>query len=161
MIVVRAIPGLSMRIFHLHWNKSYPTPSGVVNSNSGMVSRDSREAAGPLAMHGMTGPASFVIAVALAISSAACGSGENGVIGGPETTSVHGLLQEVEARSLLEIGSLTVRDDDGRDWVIEGGGTEISGFSPSHVREHMVLGQPVTVFLHREDGVLVLEDITD
>ena len=123
--------------------------------------RDSMGPAGPLAMRRMSGPASFVIAVALAISSAACGSGEKHVIDGPGRMSVHGLLQEVEARCLLEIGSLTVRDTDGRDWVIEGGGTEISGFSPSHVREHMVLGQPVTVFLHREDGVLVLEDITD
>ena len=103
----------------------------------------------------------LLIALSLALSSAVCGSSENGVIDGPETISVHGLLQEVEPRSLLEVGSLIVRDDDGRDWVIEGRGTEIAGFSPSHVREHMVLGQPIRVLFHREDGVLVLDDITD
>ena len=112
-------------------------------------------------MRRMSGPAAVLTALALALTLAACDSGKDGDAGGPETMSVHGQIQEVEARSLLEIGSLTVRDGNGRDWVIDGGGTATSGFSPSHVREHMVLGQPVTVFFHRDGDVLVLDDITD
>ena len=108
-------------------------------------------------MRSVSGTASLAAALVLAFTAAACGDGD----GGPEIMSVRGLVQEVEARSLLEIDSVTVRDDDGREWVIEGGGTEIPGFSPSHVREHMVLGQPVTAFFHREDGVLALDDMTD
>jgi hypothetical protein len=109
----------------------------------------------------MSGPAAFLTVLALVFTLTACDSDEDGGADGPGTMSVHGHVQEVEARSLLEIGSLTVRDGNGRDWVIDGGGTATSGFSPSHVREHMVLGQPVTVFFHRDGDVLVLDDITD
>jgi hypothetical protein len=103
----------------------------------------------------------LLIALAVAFTLVVCDSGKDSDVDGPEAMSVHGLVQHIEARSLLQVGSLTVRDDDGRDWVIEGRGTEIAGFSPSHVREHMVLGQPIRVLFHREDGVLVLDDITD
>ena len=111
-------------------------------------------------MRSVSGAASLAAALALAFTAAACDAGGDGA-DGPEIMSVRGLVQEVDARSLLEIDSVTVRDGDGREWVIEGGGTEIPGFSPSHVREHMVLGQTVTAFFHRKDGVLVLDDMTD
>ena len=42
-----------------------------------------------------------------------------------------------------------------------GGSAQISGFSPSHFREHMALGLPATVTFHQEDGKLVLDDIKD
>ena len=112
-------------------------------------------------MRRMSGPAAFLTVLALAFTLAACDSDEDGGADGPGTMSVQGHVQKVEARSLLEIGSLTVRDRNGRDWVIDGGGTDTLGFSPSLVREHMVLGQPVTVFFHRDGDVLVLDDITE
>ena len=79
----------------------------------------------------------------------------------PVQTSVTGLIQQVEPRSLLEIGSLTVVDGSGKVWVFEGGDTTPAGFGPSHLRDHMLSGIPVRVTYHREDGRLVIDDITD
>ena len=97
----------------------------------------------------------------MVITFTACQPNRDADAEGQETIAVHGLVQDVNARSLLEITSLTIRDHEGRDWVIQAGTTQISSFPPSHIREHMVLGQPVTVFFHQEKGVFLLDDIID
>lgn len=90
--------------------------------------------------------------------AAGCGGGPEPA---PLQTSVTGLIQEVEPRSLLEIGSLTVVDGSGTVWMFKGGDRASAGFSPSHLRDHMLSGLPVRVTYHREDGSLVIDDITD
>ena len=85
----------------------------------------------------------------------------NGPDPAPSQTPVTGLIQQVEPRSLLQIGSLTVVDSSGKEWVFEGGQRAPAGFSPSHLRDHMLSGLTVTVTYHREDGSLVIDDITD
>ena len=57
--------------------------------------------------------------------------------------------------------SLTLVDENGTRWMFEARGRQVEGFTPSHVREHMVLGQPVRVTFHRENGALIINDITD
>ena len=101
----------------------------------------------------------LLILVAALAATVACGGNGGSKHAGTET--VRGLVQEVKSASLLELSAITVEDDDGVQWRIEGGGEKVSGFSPSHLREHMALGLPVTVTFHREDGKLVLDEIKD
>ena len=76
-------------------------------------------------------------------------------------SEVRGMVQAVEPRSLLDIESLTVVDEQGVVWTFQGGPLTPAGFTPSHLREHMLLGEPVSVFYHAEGDALVIDDITD
>ena len=76
-------------------------------------------------------------------------------------SEVRGMVQAVEPRSLVDIESLTVVDDEGVVWVFQGGPRTPTGFTPSHLREHMLLGEPVSVFYHADGETLVIDDITD
>ena len=70
-------------------------------------------------------------------------------------------MLEVSARSLLELDSIVVQDAEGQRWRLDGASRSFSGFSPSHLREHSVLGQPVAVSFYEEKGSLVIVGITD
>lgn len=73
---------------------------------------------------------------------------------------VVGHVIEVTAKSLVEVETLTVVDDDGNTWVFNGG--EFPGFTPSHLEEHQALGEPVRVFyVTEEDGSLRIVRIED
>lgn len=76
-------------------------------------------------------------------------------------SEIRGMVQAVEPRSPLDIESLTVVDSEGVVWVFQGGPRTPAGFTPSHLREHMLLGEPVSVFYHAEGEALVIDDITD
>ncbi len=91
----------------------------------------------------------------------ACGGDSGQEPGDGEVETVRGLIQEVNARSLLELDTLIVKDADGAAWVFQGGGTIISGFTPSHLRDHMLQGHSVSVAFHRENGVLIIDDLED
>ena len=94
-----------------------------------------------------------VSAVGLLLVLAACGS-QSGV--------VRGHVVDVQSKSLMELVSAEILDRDGKRWTFEAHGfNDPSDFTPSHLREHMVLGEPVTVKYRREDGVLVIDDIND
>ena len=99
-----------------------------------------------------------LVLIATVPGVAGCG-GDAADVASPQ--SVRGLIRDVEARSLLELESLTVEGQRGRVWRFEARGEKLPELTPSHLREHMVLGQPVTVTFHQEDGVLVLDAITD
>ena len=93
---------------------------------------------------------------AAALAAAGCNDGN----GDAEAGSVRGVVVQVEARSLTELGFLDVREDSGFVWRFQPG-SSYRGFTPSHLREHMVQGLGVTVVYHSEDGVLLIDDITD
>ena len=101
----------------------------------------------------------FLIAavMAMAIVLSGCGGGATGTQAVQQV--VRGEIMDVKARDLLRIESLTVRGPDGRTWVFESRGP--LEFTPSHVREHMVLGHQVEVTFHEEDGVLVADRLAD
>ena len=80
---------------------------------------------------------------------------------GREVETVHGLILEVNARSLLELESLRLEDEDGTIWLFEGGGRTLPGFTPSHIREHMVTGQRISVTFKRDGAALSIVDVAD
>ena len=97
----------------------------------------------------------LVIAV-IAISLSACGDGSGDT---PEGSQVRGALIDVDSASLSKLTSIDLRDEAGKDWHFVANG--YSGFTPSHLRDHMVQALPVTVTYHEENGNLVIDEITD
>ena len=94
-----------------------------------------------------------VAAVTLLLALGACGG---------DAGAVRGHVVDVQSKSLLELTSVEIVDGDGKRWTFEARGfSDPADFTPSHLREHMVLGEPVTVRYHDEDGVLVIDDIAD
>ena len=94
----------------------------------------------------------LVLVYAVLLSAVSCGG---------ETRSVHGLIVDVAADSLLVVETVTVEDEDQVRWTVHGGGKRFDGFSPSHLREHMVQGLPVTVWFEERDGRLFMKDVSD
>ena len=74
---------------------------------------------------------------------------------------VRGRIVNVDARSLLEIESLTIRDKSGAAYTVEARGVLFGKFTPSHLREHMVSGTSVEVTYYDEGDRLVLGAISD
>ena len=73
---------------------------------------------------------------------------------------VVGHVVEVTAKSLVEFETLTIVDNDGKEWLFSGG--KFPGFTPSHLEEHQALGEPVRVFyVTEEDGSLRVVRIED
>ncbi len=85
------------------------------------------------------------------LSGAACG--------GDEIKQVRGAVVGVQPASLTEVQSLVVRDDEGGLWAFRTEGP--IGFTPSHLREHQVFGQPVTVLYRETDDGLLAVEVTD
>ena len=102
-----------------------------------------------------------LLVAALLPAVVACDS--NSSDGATEGTvgTVRGLIQEVKSASLLEVESLVVLDENGNLWEFETRGKRFAEFAPSHLREHMVLGQQVSVTYHSEGIVLVADRIAD
>jgi len=97
----------------------------------------------------------------LVLVVAACGVASRAEPGQENAESVRGLIRDVQSSSFSGIGSLTIEDDKGATWVFEGRDVAIPGVTPSHLRDHMLLGLPVVVRFRRENGALVLSDVED
>lgn len=96
--------------------------------------------------------APFVIMGAvLLLVSAGCGSGGD--------KQVTGLVLEAVERSLTEIESLRLRDEDGRVWEFSTRGPV--GTSAAHLRQHQVGGDRVKVTYVVEDGRFLALDVVD
>jgi hypothetical protein len=72
---------------------------------------------------------------------------------------VRGLVVNVQAASFSLLGSFDLKADDGRSlsFAVEGD----VGVTPSHLREHMVLAEPVTVTYREARGALVATRVDD
>lgn len=92
-----------------------------------------------------------VAALLLLVAVAACGGGE--------VRQVRGQVVEVTARDFAEVESLRIRDAEGREYrfVTEG----FVGFTPSHIREHQLLGQSLLVSYERRGDKLVAVAVAD
>ena len=68
----------------------------------------------------------------------------------PKTTSVRGILVNVEARSLVYAEQVVLRDEEGRNWTFrvspEVARDPTEPQSASHLRQHMTLAEPVRVY---------------
>ena len=105
-------------------------------------------------------PLAALCALLLAAAALACDA-RGDANDAPTTQSIRGQVLQVDARSLIELEALELLDERGETWRFEGRGIAIPGFTPSHLNEHKLLGQPVEVFYHREGDALVLRNITD
>ena len=75
--------------------------------------------------------------------------------------SFTGMVTSVEARSLLEFESITVADESGVVLDFHAGGRRFGEFTPTHVREHMLLGDPVEVTYRKSGDVLLIVSLQD
>jgi hypothetical protein len=75
------------------------------------------------------------------------------------TGQVRGQVVEVVARNIVEVETLRIRDDDGVVWTFTSEG--FAGFTPSHLREHQLFGQPVLLFYVEKGDSLVAVDMAD
>ena len=88
----------------------------------------------------------------------ACGAGPSTPT--PEDKGqVRGRIVEVIARSITEVDTLRIRDEDGKIWTFTTEG--FAGFTPSHLREHQLFGQSVLVSFVKQGDKLVALDIAD
>ena len=107
---------------------------------------------------GNKGLLSWVLLACAAFAAAAWACGGDSDRQDPSET-ITGMIVEVEAGSLIDLDSLTVRDAAGTTWRFVS--RNFRGFTPSHLNEHRVQGQSVTVAFHRENGDLIIDAITD
>ena len=104
----------------------------------------------------------LALLVAVLLSAAvACDADSSGGATEETTGTVRGLIQEVKATSLLEFESLTIRDENGNLWEFAARGKRFAGFTPSHLREHMVSGRQVSVDYYSDGAALVADSISD
>ncbi len=93
----------------------------------------------------------FILLAAVVILTMACGGGER---------AVRGVVVEVEARSIAEVAILTIEEEGtGKVWTFQA--DEPVGFTPSHIREHMIQGRLVTVRFRERDGLFIAVLVTD
>ena len=104
----------------------------------------------------------LAVALILALLSACGGNAPDS--GDPDTQSqgaqVRGRVLEVIGRNIIELETLRIRDESGKVWVF-GAGEGFIGFSPSHLREHQLVGESVLVTYVTQDSELIAVDITD
>lgn len=82
-----------------------------------------------------------------------------GACGGDGERSAAGVIIDVQATSLTQIDSFTLRDNEGRVLVFriapDVTDDPQEGFLPSHLRSHAVLAEQVVVFYREEQGELL------
>ena len=77
--------------------------------------------------------------------------------------SIEGLIVEVESQSLVEASSITVVDRSGEEYMLYLEGN-YGPFTPSHLREHMTAGMPISVEYVVSDyklNVIAISDDSD
>jgi hypothetical protein len=82
---------------------------------------------------------------------------------GPQATTAQGIVVDVKASSVTQVDSFTLRTTDGRELVFRVGALELDdgAFPAGHLREHMALGEPITVSYRQANGTAVAYRPTD
>lgn len=82
---------------------------------------------------------------------------------GPASLSEAGWVVDIQATSLTQVGSFTLRTADGRELEFNVAGVELDGggFPASHLREHMALNQPVAIAYREANGELTAFKLRD
>jgi len=74
--------------------------------------------------------------------------------------TVRGLLTDVQAHSISQVGTLTLEEHGtGERWTFQAEGN--IGFTPSHLRSHMLQAEAVTVHYEERGGRLLAVKVTD
>ena len=82
----------------------------------------------------------------------------------PQPT-VRGILLEVDAPSLTQLNTFSLRDDTGRIWEFRAAADFNVGathpMTPGHMRQHMALADAITVTYRADGDTLIALDATD
>ena len=110
--------------------------------------------------------ARFILITLVFLVVSACGSGEIRVegdfpskFGSVDVDIVRGVVIGVDSASISELRTLDVEDRMGEKWHFVA--VNYMGFTPSHLREHMLSGLPISVTYHEEGGDFVIDEIVD
>ena len=98
-----------------------------------------------------------ILALLLLLSTACGGGGTVDDVTGAK--QVRGQIVEVVVRNIAEIELLTIRDDSGLEYTFTT--KEAVGFTPSHLKEHQLLGQSVLIKYVDQGGRLVAVEMGD
>ena len=83
----------------------------------------------------------------------------------PPTRTVRGVLVDVQAASLQQLSEFTLRTDDGQELSFVPAPDFNVGvqhqMTPGHMRQHMALGDPVSVTYRDENGAHLALSATD
>ena len=104
--------------------------------------------------------AASVLTVAVALALVVSGCANSGAATGQAAQrQLRGQIVEVISRNISKVETLRVRDDQGKvlTFATEG----YVGFTPSHLREHQLFGQPVLVTYIQQGDRLIAVRITD
>lgn len=100
---------------------------------------------------------STLIVLALALILTACAK-----ISDQEETSIRGLIRDFSASTLQSFDTVTVEDEKGILWRFSSNGRVFPGFSPSHLRDHMLTGESILVTYEKiENSMLLVHEISD
>ena len=95
----------------------------------------------------------FTACLLCALAVLAACNNENGEL------QVRGQVVEVVPRNFSELKLLRIRDDSGREYRFETDG--FVGFTPSHVKEHQLLGQSLLVIYVKSGERLIAVRLED
>ena len=95
----------------------------------------------------------LLLAALVVMTAASCG-------GGSDEKTVRGLVTDVQASSITQVDSLTLREEGtGKLWTFQA--KEHVGLTPSHIRQHILQGQLLTVHYEERRGQLFAVLVTD
>jgi hypothetical protein len=98
-----------------------------------------------------------IFGVGLALAVVGCKGGDE--------RSVVGVILDVQAMSLTEIESFTLRSDEGETLVFaiapDAAQDPVEGFVPGHLRTHALGAERVKIFYREEDGALLALRLED
>lgn len=99
---------------------------------------------------------SLLVLVLITLPILVCGDSAGSEVEGAQ---VRGDIIKVDSSSLLTLISIDVRDESGTDWhfIVR----DYTGFTPSHLREHMVQALPITITYYNHDGDFIIDEIRD
>jgi len=95
---------------------------------------------------------------------AACTTPSPGALGAgacPVKLTVVGLVTAIDAKSLVDVRSFTLRADDGHSVVFEFVPGVNTGFPPAHLEEHRASGEKVQVTYHVDAGRNLVDHLDD
>ena len=88
-----------------------------------------------------------------------CG-GVSDTIDGQSLYHISGSIIDFQAKSFTELNRITIITSEGREYKLNVN-KDLGKFTPSHLRQHMALGDPVQASYIERDGIKWLEDISD
>ena len=80
--------------------------------------------------------------------------------GGQCIFSISGSIIDVQSKSFTQVSRITIITSDGQEYELNVN-KDLGKFTPSHLKQHMTLGDLVQASFIEDDGMKWLEDIRD